>query len=175
MTLVDTAGRVLSDAHGDTPAPVTTQMEYRRELETYLSSRAEDMLAQVLGPGRVVVRVTAEVNFQHQKTKKRLTIPNSAFWSKRRSPITNPRRGATANRGTAGAVSNLPNKTTTASTPVQHHSNDNEENTNSEWRTTKIESEMEEGRGNVERLTVAALLDLSRPEGATARHDRRRG
>ncbi len=50
VTLVDTTGRVLSDAHGD--EPVTTQMEYRRELETYLSTRAEEMLSQVLGPGR---------------------------------------------------------------------------------------------------------------------------
>jgi flagellar M-ring protein FliF len=166
VTLVDTAGHVLSDTHGDTPAPVTTQMEYRRELETYLSSRAEDMLAQVLGPGRAVVRVTAEVNVQHQRTKKESYDPEQRVLVKETVTNRKSQTGAPAKSGTAGAASNLPSKTTTPPATGQHHSNDNEENTDSEWRATKIEQEMEEGRSNVERLTVAALLDLSRPEGA---------
>lgn len=166
VTLVDTAGHVLSDTHGDTPAPVTTQMEYRRELETYLSSRAEDMLAQVLGPGRAVVRVTAEVNVQHQRTKKESYDPEQRVLIKETVTSVKAQTGAPAKSGTAGATSNLPNKTTTPPATGQHHSNNNEENTESEWRATKIEQEMEEGRSNVERLTVAALLDLSRPEGA---------
>ncbi len=166
VTLVDTQGRILSETHGDTPAPVTTQMEYRREMETYLSQRAEDMLSQVLGPGRAVVRVTAEVNFQHQKTRKESYDPEQRVLVK--ETITNRKSssGSPANKGTAGAASNLPKKTSPAPATTQHHSNENEENTDSEWRATKIEQEMEEGRGNVERLTVAALLDLSRPEGA---------
>ncbi len=165
VTLVDTSGRLLSENKGDTPGPVASQMEYRRELETYLSHRAEDMLAQVLGPGRAVVRVTAEVNFLHQKTKKESYDPEQRVLVK--ETITN-RKSATGGQAVkpgAGASSNLPNKTPpTASSG--HQSNDNEENTDSEWRATKIEQEMEEGRGNIERLTVAALLDLSKPEGA---------
>jgi flagellar M-ring protein FliF len=164
VTLVDTSGRLLSENKGDTPAPVASQMEYRRELETYLSNRAEDMLSQVLGPGRAVVRVTAEVNFQHQKTKKESYDPEQRVLVK--ETITNRKSatGGQAVRPGAGASSNLPNRTppTAAS---GHQTNDNEENTDSEWRATKIEQEMEEGRGNVERLTVAALLDLSKSEG----------
>ena len=166
VTLVDTSGRILSEMHGDTPAQVTTQMEYRREMETYLSQRAEEMLSKVLGPGRAVVRVTAEVNVQHQKTKKETYDPEQRVLVK--ETITNRKSstGQPANKGTAGAGSNLPKKTGTVPATTQHQSNDNEENTDSEWRATKIEQELEEGRGNVERLTVAALLDLSRPEGA---------
>jgi flagellar M-ring protein FliF len=166
VTLVDTSGRILSETHSDTPAPVTTQMEYRREMETYLSHRAEEMLSQVLGPGRAVVRVTAEVNFQHQKTKKETYDPDQRVLVK--ETITNRKAisGQPANRGAVGAVSNLPKKTPSTPTASQHHSNENEENTDSVWQATKIEQEMEEGRGNVERLTVAALLDLSRPDGA---------
>jgi flagellar M-ring protein FliF len=166
VTLVDTSGRILSETHGNTPAPVSTQMEYRREMETYLSHRAEEMLSQVLGPGRAVVRVTAEVNFQHQKTKKESYDPDQRVLVKETVTNRKANSGAPGNRGAAGAVSNLPKKTTSTSSTGQHHSNENEENTDSEWRATKIEQEMEEGRGNVERLTVAALLDLSRPEGA---------
>ncbi|MGH7223127.1 MAG: flagellar basal-body MS-ring/collar protein FliF, partial [Gemmataceae bacterium] len=166
VTLVDTTGRILSDAHGDTPAPVTTQMEYRREMEAYLSNRAEEMLSQLLGPGRAVVRVTAEVNVQHQKTRKERYDPEQRVLVK--ETVTNHKSvtGTPARGGAVGVASNLPNKTAPPPSTTQHHSNDNEENTDSEWRATKIEEELEEGRGNVERLTVAALLDLSRPEGA---------
>jgi flagellar M-ring protein FliF len=166
VTLVDTSGRILSQSPSDTPAPVTTQMEYRRDLEMYLSHRAEEMLAQVLGPGRAVVRVTAEVHFQHQKTKKETYDPDQRVLV--RETVTNRKSisGAPVNRAGVGAVSNLPKKTASSPPATQHHNNENEENTDSEWRATKIEHEMEEGRGNIERLTVAALLDLSRPEGA---------
>jgi flagellar M-ring protein FliF len=167
VTLVDTNGHVLSETHGDTPGPVTTQMEFRREMETYLSTRAEEMLSQLLGPGRAVVRVTAEVNFQHQKTRKETYDPEQRVLVKETITNRKSQTGAPANQGASGAVSNLPGKSKAASTTSTHHSNDNEENTDSEWRATKIELEMEEGRGNVERLTVAALLDLSRPDGAT--------
>lgn len=121
---------------------------------------------QVLGPGRAVVRVTAEVQFQHQKTKKETYDPDQRVLVK--ETITNRKSssGAPANRGAAGAVSNLPKKTAPAPATTRNHNNENEENTDSEWRATKIELEMEEGRGNIERLTIAALLDLSRPEGA---------
>jgi flagellar M-ring protein FliF len=167
VTLVDTSGRILSETHSDTPAPVATQMEYRRELETYLSHRAEDMLSQVLGPGKAVVRVTAEVNYQHQKTRKETYDPDQKVLVKETITNRKSKSGAPAAGKVAGASSNLPKKITPPPTSGQHHTDENEENTDSEWRATKIEQEMEEGRGNVERLTVAALLDLSRPEGAT--------
>src|SRR6185437_4655196 len=121
---------------------------------------------QVLGPGRAVVRVTAEVNVQHQRTKKESYDPEQRVLVKETVTNVKAQTGAPAKSGTAGATSNLPNKTTTPPATAQHHSNNNEENTESEWRATKIEQEMEEGRSNVERLTVAALLDLSRLEGA---------
>src|SRR5262249_42757446 len=64
VTLVDANGRLLSDPHAAEGGSMGPQMEYRRELETYLATKAEGMLAQVLGAGRAVVRVTADINFQ---------------------------------------------------------------------------------------------------------------
>ena len=165
VTLVDTSGRILSETHSDTPAPVTTQIEYRRELETYLSHRAEEMLSQVLGPGKAVVRVTAEVNFLHQKTRKESYDPDQKVLVKETITNRKSKSGGPTSARVAGATSNLPKKNPPTPAAGQHENNENEENTDSEWRATKIEQEQEEGRGNVERLTIAALLDLSRPEG----------
>lgn len=78
VTLVDTNGHILSDQHGsEVGATASSQLDYRRELETYLASKAEDMLAQLLGQGRAVVRVTADVNFKTVKEKKRPTAPRT--------------------------------------------------------------------------------------------------
>jgi hypothetical protein len=81
-----------------------------------------------VGPGRAVVRVTAEVNFQHQKTKKESYDPNQRVLVK--ETVTNRKAisGAPANRGAAGAVTNLPKKTSSTSSTSQHPSNENEEN-----------------------------------------------
>ena len=75
VTLVDGNGRLLSDPSGGEGGSIATQMDYRRELESYLSTKAEGMLAQVLGPGRAIVRVTADINFQHQREKKETYSP----------------------------------------------------------------------------------------------------
>ena len=167
VTLLDTAGRLLTEpTAADSTGPASSQLDYRRDMEAYLSARAEEMLARVLGPGRAVVRVTADVNFRHQKTRRESYDPDQRVLVK--ETITNRKAasGAPGARGVAGAGSNLPGNKTATSTSVAG-SDENEENTDSEWRATKIEQELEEGHGTVERLTVAALLDLSRPEVAT--------
>jgi flagellar M-ring protein FliF len=167
VALMDTSGKLLTEAKsGEVSGPVSTQLEYRRELEAYLSARAEEMLARVLGPGRAVVRVTAEVSFQHQKTKRETYDPDQRVLVKETITSRKSSNGAPGARGVAGTGSNLPGgKGATTVAPAHNH--DNEENTDSEWRATKVEQEMEEGRGTVERLTVAGLVDLSRPEGDT--------
>ncbi len=137
-------------------------------LEAYLSSRAEEMLGRVLGPGHAVVRVTAEVNFQHQKTKRETYDPDQRVLVK--ETITNRKAGNTGTgaRGAAGASANLPGAGRLPGPGTANAGNsENEENTDSEWRATRIEQEMEEGRGMIERLTIAGLVDLTRPEGST--------
>src|SRR5207245_7808273 len=76
VTLVDASGRVLSEDQNQETGHIASQLEYRRELETYLASKAENMLAQVFGPGRAVVRVTADINFQRHREKKETYNPD---------------------------------------------------------------------------------------------------
>jgi flagellar M-ring protein FliF len=164
VTLLDTNGHMLLAPNtGDGNAPAATQMDYRKDLETYLSNRAEEMLAQLLGPGRAVVRVTAEVNLQHQKTKRETYDPDQRVLV--RETVTNRKAnaGTAGGRGIPGAGSNLvsASRNTAAAATVPGGTNENEENTDSEWRAGKIEQELDDSRGTVERLTIAALVDLS--------------
>src|SRR5579864_3782736 len=70
VAVIDTSGRLLSESGTGEPGMAGSQIEHRKDLEHYLAKTAEDMLAQVLGPGRAVVRVTADVNVKNLREKK---------------------------------------------------------------------------------------------------------
>src|SRR5947209_10001209 len=90
VTLVDSTGRMLSDARPGEPdgGALAGQIEYRRELETYLAGKAAEMLARNLGTGPAVVRVTADVNFQLVKERKESYSPEGRAVASERPAVT---------------------------------------------------------------------------------------
>jgi flagellar M-ring protein FliF len=71
VSLMDTAGRQFSVQQGFASS-MGSQFEYQQRIESHLSTKAESMLAQMLGPGRAVVRVTADIDFR-ETTRTNLT------------------------------------------------------------------------------------------------------
>lgn len=65
VTVVDNSGNVLSENNSDDTITglTTTQLAARKNLEQYLSKKAEGMLEKALGPGQAIVRVSADINF----------------------------------------------------------------------------------------------------------------
>jgi flagellar M-ring protein FliF len=65
VSVVDNQGNVLSEnQENDSVAGLSgNQLTARRNLEQYLTKKAEGMLEKVLGPGQAVVRVSAEINW----------------------------------------------------------------------------------------------------------------
>lgn len=108
ITLVDANGRLLSESNDPETGMAEGNLDYRRQLEKYLASKAEEMLTQALGPQRAIVRVTAEINFRRVREKKenyrpddRVVINEKVTSSKSTTPVP----GA---RGATGTASNLP-------------------------------------------------------------------
>ncbi|MCE5279982.1 MAG: flagellar basal-body MS-ring/collar protein FliF [Planctomycetaceae bacterium] len=63
VMVVDSAGNLLSGEGGDEfTRKADTFLDYKSRVEGYLAKKAEDMLTAVLGPNRVSVRVTAEID-----------------------------------------------------------------------------------------------------------------
>lgn len=75
VTVMDSKGQLLSEPSGPEIGAMSSQLDYRRALETYLASKAEAMLTPILGVGKAIVRVTADVNFQRLKEVARPTTP----------------------------------------------------------------------------------------------------
>jgi flagellar M-ring protein FliF len=65
VSVVDNLGNVLSENNSDDSISglSSTQLAARKNLELYLSKKAEGMLEKALGPGQAIVRVSADINF----------------------------------------------------------------------------------------------------------------
>lgn len=167
VTIVDSTGRLLSDPRtGEQDNLPTPQLEYRRELENYLSTKAEDVLARQLGAGRAVVRVSADINFQ--KLKERREIFSSEGRVAVAERIRNSKTASPAPAGgVAGAASNVA-RAGGPSTSTSSSGGGSDETSEFDYLVPRTVRDTEEAMGAVTRLTIAAVADLSDAEGAPA-------
>jgi flagellar M-ring protein FliF len=160
VTVVDSTGRLLSDPHmGEREELPTPQLEYRRELENYLSTKAEQLLAQHLGPGRAIVRVSADINFQKVKERRETYYPDERAVGAER--LTTIRSTGTTARGIAGATSNVVRAGAPPAPPGTAGGTSSEEVIQTDYLVSRSIRDLEDGRGAITRLTVAALVDLT--------------
>ena len=164
VTVVDSGGRLLSDPHaGDRDNLPTPQLEYRRELETYLSTKAEEMLAHHLGAGRAIIRVSADINFQQVKEKRKTVYPDEKAVTAER--MTTSKNTPSTSRGVAGAASNVPRASVPDCPAGEVHlgsASSSEEVIQTDYNYSESVRELEDRMGGVTRLSIAALVDLSR-------------
>lgn len=160
VTILDTTGRVLSGPRGDKiGAAASLQLEHRRETETYLASKAEEMLSHLLGPGRAIVRVTAEINFNRLREKREQIDPESRVVTRER--LTQKKSTATSTAKVAGAAANAnrpPADAGGTGTGTQ------EEESENSYEFSKTFQDLDQPGGEIERLTIAAMVDLSPSE-----------
>ncbi|MBN2538527.1 MAG: flagellar M-ring protein FliF, partial [Deltaproteobacteria bacterium] len=98
VMIVDGGGDILSrvEAESDTIGMSGSQGEYRKNMEKTLADRVQSMLEKVVGPGKAVVRVSAELDFQLlEKTEETYDAEEPVIRSLRRKSETSqtPARG----------------------------------------------------------------------------------
>ncbi len=78
VTVLDQAGRTLaSPASAGTDGMTSGQVQMRREVEEHLAASGQSLLDQMLGPGRAVVRVAAELDLARTSTERATVDPES--------------------------------------------------------------------------------------------------
>ena len=113
----------------------------RKEVENYLEDKAQSMLNGVLGSGKSIVRVTADLNFQQLERTSETYDPNSpSVRSEERT------------------------KTTASSTEKSEETNESGEDNNSETTITNYElnktiEHMINEIGSIDRLSIAVMVD----------------
>ena len=174
VTIVDQTGRLLSAPEGnDEFAARDKQMEIARNLEERYTARIEQLLAPLIGPGRVRAQVVADVEMSSTEEAREQYKPESQVVRSEQSAEETSRNGS-GPQGIPGALSNQPPTPgtalppgatatpapTQAATTVAGATPDNtskQSTRNYEIDRTVAYTKMPAGR--LKRLTVAVLVD----------------
>lgn len=167
VTVVDQRGRLLTRKEDSTMADATAaQLEYRQALEEAYVRRIENLLAPVVGAGRVRAQVSARVNFAHEESTQELYDPNGTALRSEQLNEERTREDDMA-RGVPGALTNQPPQAGTLApgqtSPDQLYREPvvtkESSSATRNFEVTKTVRHTKAPVGTIERLSVAVLVD----------------
>lgn len=168
VTVLDTTGRVLKAlpaAGAASESESLHQMKVRFEQE--IERRIETMLDPVLGPGRVVVRVNAQMSFQETQTMREQFDPANQVVRAQQQLDDGPAAKASAKAGgVPGVQANVPGGE--AANQNQKESPARRSGQMVSYEVGKTTSRIVEPRGQIMRTSVAVLVDGKYESGAYA-------
>jgi flagellar M-ring protein FliF len=160
VKVVDINGNLLSGGESHLGSIVGEQYEMRRRMEADLSNQAEWVLERRLGPGKAVVRVSADVDFTELTTVE-TTHPESLSKISEKTKKSVTKDEAVAAIGPAGTSANIgSSRGFNQGKPVISETEDSE----IEFAQGEVTSTRQEAPGKIRRLTIAAMVDLTPPK-----------
>ena len=154
VTVTDDSGRVLAspDTDGMGAATVDANTDKQRAFEDGLATELEALLSPVVGAGKAVVRVSADLDFdQVERTSETFDPERTAVVNE--STTTEDYTGA--NTGPTGVLGVDPQ----AVDPAGAQNTYTKEEQSRQVAVTKVNEHVREAPGSVERLSVAVLVD----------------
>mgnify|MGYP003763974867 CR=1 FL=1 len=164
VTVVDIRGQVLSHDIGSTTALGLTsnQFEIQRQTERELEQGLRNMLEMVIGVGKVVTKVKAEINFDQMEVTSQFFEPTQAGEGIVRSiqELERSFHGEGGRGGVPGTDANIPG----GGIPIYQEGGEGESEYYERETTTNYDiTEIHERRviapGQVKRLSVAVIID----------------
>jgi flagellar M-ring protein FliF len=113
ITVIDTSGHVLSDLIDPQVSPAglsSSQLQLQRSVEKEIERNVQTMLEQVLGPGMVVTRVKADLNFDQREVSSEFFEPvvDEEGILRSMQELQRTFEGQAATQEAAGTASNIP-------------------------------------------------------------------
>jgi flagellar M-ring protein FliF len=166
VTITDASGKMLwpnGNGDGDLTANAkqVAEARYNRELEATLGA----MLAQSIGVGKSVVRVSSDLNVD-RATKDQLVYGKKAVPISSESETEGLKGGAGGSAGASGAAANIPSYA--AGGASGGNSNYDRKSKKTEWAVDKTVTRTIVAPGQVNRLNVALMVDASVPAAQLA-------
>lgn len=167
VSVVDNRGNVLSEnSEADSIVGMTaSQLSARRNLEQYLSKKAEGMLEAVLGPGQAVVRVAAEINLDSLTRTEEKYDPDGQVL--RIATINDENTDTTtssAGAGVPGVAANTGAETNALAAAAGNNSRIKKKVTNNQYEINKTTSNMTQLAGGLKQVSAAVFV-AARYEG----------
>ena len=155
VTLADAAGNVLSTAGADGAAAAAgdARATQTSQFEANLQESVQQMLAPVVGAGKAVVRVKAELDFDKRETR------TERFETDEQAPTVSETTAKESYEGTGQVVGGVlgPENVTT---PEGGDSTYDKESTSRQYAVGKVTEKAVAAPGKVQRLSVAVILDV---------------
>ncbi len=166
VTVTDNFGNVLSQAGEENGAfaMANNRLSARRNYEAYLARQVRTTLEPALGPGQVIVTVSAELNHDQITHTSVQYDPDGVVTNQFQSTIDTSGNTTPSPGGIAGASSNTNTSTNNTGGALANNTQNKEEKTisfNNSQSTTNIVKAV----GKPERITATVLV----AQGATAR------
>ncbi|TDY65046.1 flagellar M-ring protein FliF [Aminivibrio pyruvatiphilus] len=170
ITVVDTSGKVLSDLldqdlliygqGGDGRTVSSVQRELERQQERELENKVRIMLERVFGPGRVVVRIKVDLDFDRRTSSSREYIPGETG----RGVLRSQQNMEETYTGTGGPIGGAPGTTTNipgyAIAQQQGTASEyNKTETTNNYEITTRETQQVVTPGTIRRLSASVLVD----------------
>ena len=156
VSIADTNGKVLyqPEEEGSLNGLTRTQFDHKMMTQSNLERRIEEMLMPVVGAGRVIAKVNADLDFNQKTIRRELFDPEKTV-------VRSEMRSETSTQGRAAIEGGVPDPNFRGDGPSGTMS---DQNATSENRTTNYEINKEEESiitsvGAVDRLTVAVIVD----------------
>jgi len=145
IAIIDYDGNLLSSGRDEDPVAglSSSQLDVRKNVEDYLQDKSQSLLDGVLGAGRSIVRVTADLDFQQLERTSETFDPNTPS-------VRSEERTKTSN-------SNSDKSDETAESSEEGSS----ETTVTNYELNKTVEHIINAVGGIERLSVAVMVDGS--------------
>ena len=176
VTLIDQFGRLLSSAGDDwADSQAVNQFKHAQRLEEVYRRRIEELLTPLVGAGRVRAQVAASLDFTVTEETREVYDPvNTALRSESLNE-TERRNSDGVAEGVPGALSNQPPETVAAAPAgAEGATTEVVNSTRSTTRNYEVDRTISHVRpqtGTIRRLSVAVLVDDTRPAAADAEAD----
>ena len=172
VAVVDNHGHVLSEQLRQDPAlgTASSQMQYRQQVEDYLSHKVESMLAEVIGPGNAVVRVSADIETEATtRTEEKYDPDGQVVRSQTSTDDTSNSVESHTGGGAVGISSNVPDKASQEA-PVARPtttSQQDRKNRSTTYEINRTVTNTTRSPGAIRSVTASVLI-ASRPSGDAA-------
>ena len=158
VSITDTNGRVLyhPEEEGSLYGLTKTQLEHKLAVQKNLERRVEEMLMPVIGVGKVIAKVNADIDFSQRKIYKKNFDPEKTV-------LIGESRAESSMQGTASIEGGIADPNFRGDGPTGTTSG---QNSTTEQRTSnyEVDSEIQDiigSVGGINRLTVAVIVDGS--------------
>lgn len=156
VTIVDTSGKVWSKGSGedgDAALDTNNRLEIQRNTEDRITKHIQTMLEQIVGQGKAIVRVRADMNFDQEEYSEEIFDPDSVVVRSQQ------KRSETSDKNASGqtAATTLSDPGAASGKAMGSKSQKLEEVTNNE--INKVERRVVKNLPTITRLSVAAILD----------------